>query len=227
MFDKLLSKVKLRRKNSLIIFILVIPLFLIIIISLTILSSMFYDSFQNNVNNSNYNLKNTFDFFKERTLVYSEIISKVNIIQNGIYINDEEDIVKYIYEAINRFKLDFISIYNKDGKLIAENYSNKTSNINKVPKIPHKKIKQENINSISIIEKENNIILYGISPINSIINREEVLGYVYSGYFLNNNFAHNIKNISGINLIIVNDNTIIASSLNLEKTKKLTKPITK
>ncbi len=218
-FDKIDKKIQafsskrhLKRKITNIILFLVIPLFIVISGSLTILGIRLYKSLDTNQESFKKNVINTFDYYKLQTLIYSNMIAKNYNVQRGAGFNNTGMILKFLVPTRKEFQVDVITVHNKQGVILAQAHNPDSFNINDDKNEAVKKSLGKGIRTFGVIKYKNNILLKSTVPIFHESEENMVIGAVTVGYFLNYKFASKIHKVSGVEILFLKNNQLTSSS---------------
>jgi len=202
----------------LIIYILTIPLFIIMSITLSLFGERLYRELDKNNKNSVLRVVNGFKFFKNQTSIYANMISENFLIQRGVHHNETGMILRQIQPLAKDLNVNYIIIHNINGVIIAQSHTPELFNIDDKNNIAFKKA-LNNYSTFLIREHDKTVILTTTVPIYHESNKNIIVGATTVGYKIDNIFANRMKKLSDANLIFYQDTKIVASSFAKNKDK--------
>ncbi|MCP4219862.1 MAG: hypothetical protein GY765_34840 [bacterium] len=209
--DQLVSGLSVKRKISLLTFILVIPLFLIITIALSLLGARLHDSIRSNMADSRQSVINAFSFFRKQTTTYAGLIAAHYNVRRGVYFSNTGMILQYAAPVLKETQLDFIIVHDRNRVILCRAHAPDDFNIddrnNRAVGLA-----LEGKSSWAVEPHEKDIVLRTTVPVYHLTTRGFIVGAVTVGYKMNNSFAEELKKVGGVDVLFVEDEFIFASS---------------
>lgn len=210
MINKFISTLSVKKKLSLTIVILLVTMFLIIAITLSILGLSINTTLESRLARSSRSFNDSFSHFSKQLTIYAKMISKHHNISRGAYFNNTGSVLKYIIPVKKEIGVDVIDIHNKDSVIIARAQSPDEFNID--DKNQYVDLAQRGIDGIYIEEKDSIYYLKTTVPIFHLNIPSKIVGTVTVGLKLNNRFAVELQKMSDADVLLLNKNSIYASS---------------
>ncbi|TYB31578.1 MAG: response regulator [Candidatus Mcinerneyibacterium aminivorans] len=219
--NKIISKMNLKRKISLIILAILIPLIVTLLIAVIIYSNRVFKVINRSNINLTGNVYNALNQYKLQTIRYSATISENSLIQRAVYYNDTGVLLNYFKSLMVELNVGNIIIHNKNGKIIAQGYYPEKFNIMDKSKYFKKAIAGNRIFAIDRIN--NKYLFFTTSPIYHSTDKNLAVGTITVEYEINNEFMLKIKNLAGTHLIFMDEKDVVTSSFGEIKRENLLK----
>lgn len=149
---------------------------------------------------------------------FSTLISRDRALIKGLENNDTAALQEYGKDIIARLKLDFITLVNSNGQVVARGHSSKHGDSQK-----KKFIVQQAMNgNISVGIARGNLIKFSFRAAAPVYDGEKILGVVLLGYNLSSlPFVDGIKKDMGIECTIFDHDTRVATTISDNSGKRV------
>ncbi len=211
MLNKLISNLSVKRKLSLIIGILLVPLLISISIALFLFGINVNTTLESRYARISNSFHTSVSYYTRQLRIYAKMISKHHDVARGAYFNNTGAILKYIIPVKDEIGLDRIDIFSKDAVLIARAHQPEEFNLNSNSAFLKSALTGKEL--LYIEEQQNSqFVLKAMVPIYHINIASKIVGAVTVGYILNNRLAKELKRMSNSDILFVKGNYIIATS---------------
>ncbi len=237
-FPKLIfNKIKnmtLKWKIKLIILSLIIPIFLLMIISLSILVNTIKQDINTRFNLAEKSVKNALDLYKRQMIINAKMISANSIIQNKlnkITENNENQnlIIDKLLSLQKSAGVEFSWLYNKNGDIVAKGHKPTEKKIinDKNNSLFKNTISGDIVFTVDYINQDVLFFKYAVPIFAKKANSSDIIGTCVVASKISRHlspaFAVSIQQISGVDILIIAENYLLSTSfgLSLGEAKKI------
>jgi signal transduction histidine kinase/ActR/RegA family two-component response regulator/HAMP domain-containing protein len=214
MLNRLISTMNLKTKAILFLLALLLPFCTVLVISLTALWQRTHAVLDNELTKAEHLIMRSVDHYKTHTAIWAKIIADNHLIRQAVHLNDVGGIRNNIQHLFADLKPSHIIVYDKNGIILhhlAVYLPQETEQ--------RRALIADGLNGSVIIGINNNgghILIETFHPVFHTNIDHLLVGYVCVGYHFNDAFARNLKQICGIDNILIDNARIVASSFDTQ-----------
>ena len=185
---------------------------LVMSLALMVMGVQLYTSLDDKNREALQHASTAFSHVQEQTFSYARMMAGNAVVQRGAWFNSTGMLLDYTGPVLNELKVDIIKIHNKDGVVLALAHNPKSFNL------------QERDNpgfqmaaggkTVSRIGKDSQgWTVETTTPVFHETEAERIVGAVTVGYRLDNEMTEFLRDLSGVDVLIIDSGKVVSASL--------------
>gem|GEM_PF-3101629 len=211
MFNRYISKMSLKAKILLIIIMMSLQVIFITTLVMSLFGVKLFDFLAIKKQDSAGNVVNAFNYFQNQTYAYSSMISENYAVKRGSYFNNNSAILQYIQPLLDKIHIDVIIIHNAKKTILAQAHQPEEFNI---PDLENASVEAalRGESVFAVRPYHDQILMATTTPSYHESETQNIVGATTVGYFLDDHFAREIRNLTGGQILFIRGGRIFASS---------------
>lgn len=185
---------------------------LVMSLALMVMGVQLYTSLDDKNREALQHASTAFSHVQQQTYSYSRMMASNAVVQRGAWFNNTGMVLDYGTSVLKELKVDEITVQNRDGIILAQAHSPKKFNIADADN-PAFKYAAAGKTVSRVARGDLGFVIQTTSPIYHETEKNRFVGAVTVGYLLNNEMAGLLRDLSGVDVLIVKGNTIVSASL--------------
>lgn len=208
----IINRLPLRKKISLIIILVVIPLFILMALASVFLNQQLAAVQKRDRQTAVESVINALNLYKQELNIYASMMAQNYVIQRATYYADTGSLLKQMTPVFNEAEVTKIIIYDKEGVILAQAHNPDQFNI-PADEFPFVSSALIGAQSTSFLPLQKEIVLQNTVPIYHTDNPEMIVGAVTTAFTVDDSLAEALSRISGVSVLFFSQGAYYASSL--------------
>ena len=185
---------------------------LVMSLALMVMGVQLYTSLDDKNREALQHASTAFSHVQQQTFSYARMISRNAVVQRGAWFNNTGMVLDYSVSVLKELQVDRISVQNRTGVILAQAHAPQEFNLDD-GKNPSFQSAKEGKTTSRVIRADEGFVIQTTSPIFHETEKNRFVGAVTVGYLLNDKLSGLLRNLSGVDVLIIKGKEVVSSSL--------------
>ena len=185
---------------------------LVMSLALMVMGVQLYTSLDDKNREALQHASTAFSHVQQQTFSYARMMARNAVVQRGAWFNNTGTVLDYSMSVLRELKVDRVTIQNRTGVILAQAHAPKVFNIEAGETASFKLALQGKTTS-RVVRAEENFVVETTSPIFHETEKDRFVGAVTVGYLLNDALSGLLRDLSGVDVMVIKGEKVVSSSL--------------
>ncbi len=185
---------------------------LVMSLALMVMGVQLYTSLDDKNREALQHASTAFSHVQQQTFSYARMISGNAVVQRGAWFNNTGMVLDYGTSVLKELKVDQITVQNRAGVILAQAHAPEKFNI-EGKQNPAFQLAAKGKTSSRVVRGDEGFVIQTTSPIYHETEKNRFVGAVTVGYLLNDKMSGLLRDLSGVDILIVKGNEVVSASI--------------
>lgn len=185
---------------------------LVMSLALMVMGVQLYTSLDDKNREALQHASTAFSHIQQQTYSYARMMSGNSVVQRGAWFNNTGMVLDYSVSVLKELKVDQITVQNRDGVILAQAHAPEKFNINDGQN-PAFKLAVSGKTVSRVVRGEAGFVIQTTTPVYHENENDRLAGAVTVGYILDDAMAGFLRDLSGVDVLILKGNKVVSASL--------------
>ena len=185
---------------------------LVMSLALMVMGVQLYTSLDDKNREALQHASTAFSHVQQQTFSYARMMARNAVVQRGAWFNNTGTVLDYSMSVLSELKVDRVTVQNRTGVILAQAHAPKVFNLAAGETASFKLALQGKTTS-RVVRAEENFVVETTSPIFHETEKDRFVGAVTVGYLLNDALSGLLRDLSGVDVMVIKGEKVVSSSL--------------